>query len=350
MTTLPRELSPTVAAVFAAVDAERQRLGVPGAVVAVRSPDAEPWSVALGVRDIATDEPLAVDAVLRVGSVTKTIVATVVLRLTERGELGLDDDIVAHLPHVRVPSGVTVRRLLDMTAGLPEYTTEEFMEISHTTPDRVWGPQELLDLAFREPHRFAPGSSWDYCNAGYILLGMLAEHVTGDLVEDLARKLVLDPLGLHDTSLPPRSAAGTSLPDATVRGYHRVGAELVDTTDVNPSWAWTAGNAISTADDLVVLVEALVRGDLLAEETQRARLAGVPVPGTDWSYGLGIANFGGIWGHNGELPGFQAFAGHEPGTGRTIVVLANVDKSTDEVNPADTLAALVRRHLAPGTA
>lgn len=84
MTTLPRELSPTVAAVFAAVDAERQRLGVPGAVVAVRSPDAEPWSVALGVRDIATDEPLAVDAVLRVGSVTKTIVATVVLRLTER--------------------------------------------------------------------------------------------------------------------------------------------------------------------------------------------------------------------------------------------------------------------------
>lgn len=332
------------------LDAERRRLGVPGLVVAVRTADGERSSAALGVRDDAAGTPLSVDSVLRVGSVTKTIVATVVLRLVDRGDLGLDDDVLDHLPDLPVPSGVTVRRLLGMTSGLPEYTTEEFLGTLLAAPERVWEPRELLDLAFRADQRFAPGTSWDYCNTGYILLGVLVEQVTGELVEDLARRWVLEPLGMRDTALPARATDGARLPDPTVRGYLRVGDQLVDATNINPSWGWTAGNAISTAADLVLLAEELVRGDLLTAETQAARLAGTRVPGTDWVYGLGIANFGGIWGHNGQLPGFQAFAGHEPASGTTIVVLANVDTANDETNPADTLAALVRRHLAPSGA
>lgn len=332
------------------LDAERRRLGIPGVVVAVRTSDGARSSASLGVRDVATGTPLSVDSVLRVGSVTKTIVATVVLRLVERGELGLDDEVLDHLPDLAVPSGVTVRRLLDMTSGLPEYTTEEFLDTLLAAPERLWEPRELLDLAFGEDQRFAPGSSWEYCNAGYILLGVLVEHVTGELVEDLARRFVLEPLGMRDTALPARTADATHLPDPTIRGYLRVDGRLVDATDINPSWAWTAGNAISTAADLVLLAEELVRGDLLTVETQAARLTGIPVPETDWVYGLGIANFGGIWGHNGQLPGFQAFAGHEPAIGTTIVVITNADKANDGTNAADTLAALVRRHLASGSA
>lgn len=332
------------------LDAERRRLGIPGAIVAVRTSDGARSSAALGVRDLAAGTPLSVDSVLRVGSVTKTIVGTVVLRLVERGDLALDDDVRDLVPDLPVPSGVTVRRLLDMTSGLPEYTTETFLGTLLAAPERVWEPRELLDLAFTGEQHFVPGTSWEYCNAGYILLGMLVEQVTGELVEDLARRLVLDPLGMSDTALPARTPEGRHLPDPTVRGYLRDGDQLVDATDINPSWGWTAGNAISTAADLVLLAEELVRGDLLTAETQAARLAAVPVPDTEWAYGLGIANFGGIWGHNGQLPGFQAFAGHEPATGRTIVVLANVDRANDETNAADTLAALVRRHLAAESA
>lgn len=350
MTTMPRALSSTAAAILAEVDAERKRLDVPGAVIAVRSPDGERWSAALGTRDIATGAPLAVDAVLRVGSVTKTIVATVILRLTETGALGLDDEAQTHLPHLNLPSGVTVRRLLGMTAGLPEYTTEEFLTALLAAPERIWRPHELVEFAQRDPQHFAPGESWEYCNTGYILLGMLAEHVTGVRVEDLAARFVFDQLGLNDTSLPPRCTEGASLPDAAVRGYLRDGTALVDATDINPSWAWTAGNALSTADDLVVLVEALVRGDLLSEQTQRVRMTGLPIAGTNWAYGLGIADFGGIWGHNGQLPGFQTFTGHDPQTGATIVVIATVNESIEHTNPADALATRVRELLASATA
>jgi D-alanyl-D-alanine carboxypeptidase len=71
-----------------------------------------------------------------------------------------------------------------------------------------------------------------------------------------------------------------------------------------------------------------------------------PVAGTNSAYGLGIADFGGIWGHNGQLPGFQTFAGHEPNTSTTIVVLATVNEAADRTNPADSLAARVRELLA----
>jgi D-alanyl-D-alanine carboxypeptidase len=350
MTTLRRDLSSTAAAILTEVDAERKRLDVPGVVLAIRTPDGERWSAALGTRDVATGERLAVDAVLRIGSVTKTIVATVILRLTETGDLGLDDEAQTHLPHLNLPSGVTVRRLLGMTAGLPEYTTEEFLTALLAAPERVWRPRELVEFAQRGPQHFAPGDSWEYSNTGYILLGLLAEHATGVLVEDLAARFVFEPLGLQDTSLPPRSPAGTALPDPRVRGYLRDDTALVDATDINPSWAWTAGNALSTADDLVILVEALVRGDLLAEQTQRVRMTGVPIAGTDWAYGLGIADFGGIWGHNGQLPGFQTFTGHDPSTGATIVVLATANESIEHTNPADALALRVRELLASSTA
>lgn len=347
--TLPSTDLPGLTSTFLdALDAERRRLDIPGVVVAVRTADGARASASLGIRDIATDVPLAVDSVLRVGSVTKTIVATVVLCLVERGKLGLDDEVVGHLADLAVPSGVTVRRLLDMTSGLPEYTTEAFLDTLLAAPERVWEPRELLDLAFTDDQHFAPGTSWEYCNAGYILLGMLVEQVTGELVEDLARRFVFDPLGMRDTALPARAPEGTHLPDPTIRGYLRDGDQLVDATDINPSWGWTAGNAISTAADLVLLAEELVRGKLLEAETQAARMTVIPVPDTEWAYGLGIANFGGVWGHNGQLPGFQAFAGHEPANGTTIVVLTNVDRANDGTNPADTLAAFVRRHLGAG--
>ncbi|MGO4754756.1 serine hydrolase, partial [Streptomyces sp. 2MCAF27] len=106
------------------------------------------------------------------------------------------------------------------------------------------------------------------------------------------------------------------------------------------SWAWTAGNAVSTAGDLRLLVEASARGDLLQEQTHRECMSTHPVPDTTLGYGLGIANFDGMWGHNGELPGFQSFAGHDPATGTTIVVLTNLDDHS-----ADTLAAFLRARL-----
>jgi len=337
--------SPSNEALAAALEDERRRLSIPGAVALVSSASRGTWTQAFGVADVATGAKLTTGSHLRIASVTKTIVALIVLRLAEAGELALDDEIRVHLPQLPVPGGVTVRRLLNMTSGLPDYTSDEFVAGTLVQPGRVWTPVELLDIAFRHPQRSEPGGTWDYCNAGYIILGMLIESLKGERVEVTARRLVLDPLGMRDTHMPPLTRDGAGLPDPYVRGYHRRDGELIDATNINPSWGWTAGNAVSTAHDLAVLVESSVRGDLLQEQTRIEQMTGVPIAGSTWSYGLGIADFDGLWGHNGEMPGFQSFAGHDPQTGLTVVVLTNVDGVS-----ADALAGVLRTELGIGGA
>ena len=326
-------------ALVAALDVERRRLSIPGAVVHISAPEQGSWTKAFGVSDVETNAPMTTDSRMRVGSVTKAFVATIVLRLVEAGEFHLDDAVHTLLTELPVNQAVTVRQLLNMTSGLPDYTSEEFVEGLLGAPSRVWVPEELLEIAFRNQQHFEPGAAWEYCNTNYIILGLLIERISGTRVEDIAQTTIFDPLDMQGTALPPLTSNASALHDPQVRGYHRRNEELVDATDINPSWAWTAGNAVSTAHDLSVFVGALVRGDLLGESLQRERMRALPAIDTV-SYGLGIANFNGMWGHNGELPGFQSFAGHDPNTGTTVVVLSNVDDMS-----ADKLAAFVRSRL-----
>ncbi len=98
-----------------------------------------------------------------------------------------------------------------------------------------------------------------------------------------------------------------------------------DVTDDNPSWAWTAGAAISTVDDMTSYVKALVDGGLLDQQMQQTRLDSVQsVGGGTAGYGLGMARFGPLLGHDGQLPGFMTFMGHDPDTDLTIVIATNL--------------------------
>ncbi|WP_104062360.1 serine hydrolase [Arthrobacter sp. 4R501] len=323
--------------ILRAVDAERSRLSIPGAIIHFTSLRTGAVTCALGVEDVESGEPIRAQSAMRVGSITKTMVATIALKLSESADLPLDDEVRYFLP---IASGVTVRRLLDMTSGIPDYTSEEFVEGLLVHPERLWTPDELLELAFQAEPRFEPGTSWEYNNAGYILLGRVIEEATGASIEELARRLIFDPLEMYDSYLPANVPGLSALPDSRVRGYHRQGAELVDATEINPSWAWTAGGAVSTVRDLSIYVQALVRGGLLQDATQAERLRARTVS-SDLRYGIGIADFAGMWGHNGALPGFQSFAGHDLESDTTLVVLTNLDDGS-----ADALAAIVRSELA----
>jgi len=95
----------------------------------------------------------------------------------------------------------------------------------------------------------------------------------------------------------------------------------------NPSWGWTAGGAISTVDDLKTYVTALVDGGLLDEQMQKARMDSIKPtnPATPSAgYGLGIAKFDQLYGHDGQIPGYMTFMGHDPKTGLTIVIGTNL--------------------------
>jgi D-alanyl-D-alanine carboxypeptidase len=106
-----------------------------------------------------------------------------------------------------------------------------------------------------------------------------------------------------------------------------------DQTSLNPSWAWAAGAGISTAADLASWVEALAEGKLLDPDMQAKRMASLqstdPAQPDAPQYGLAIEKFGPLYGHTGEVPGFNTFAGADPHNKVTIVVWVNLDPTAD---------------------
>ncbi|WP_024817320.1 serine hydrolase domain-containing protein [Arthrobacter sp. 31Y] len=335
---------------------------VPGALVLLETPEGTlSASYGTGVRD--SDRPVTAEDHIRVGSVTKTWTTTVILQLVQEGKLALDDPVSKYRPDVPNGGAITLEQMLTMRSGLFNYTeTLELNAAMDQEPQRVWQPEELLALALPHPPYFAPGQGFHYSNTNTVLLGLIAEKVEGKPLATLFKERIFEPLGLKGTVFPEVSS--NAIPTPHPQGYfygdnvltmtnpalpedmqkEAVEGTLAphDVTDVNPSWAWAAGSGISTAADLKILGEALVDGRLLKPELQKKRLDSVAPtdPGKPGgaSYGLGIAKFGTLYGHTGELPGFNTFMGNDPVNSVTLVVWTNLAPAADGRDPASTIA------------
>jgi CubicO group peptidase (beta-lactamase class C family) len=172
--------------------------------------------------------------------------------------------------HVGHRDRITLRMLADMTSGLKSYTrSTSFTDVVFSEPETAWTPEQLLQIGLDESPIFAPGAQFDYSNTNTVLLGMVIEKVTGKPVEDVFQEMVFDPLGLDGTSWPRGT---TDLPDPHPQGYTLQGNAATpdnpsNATNWNPSWGWTAGELISTMDDLLVYGRSLGNGrELLGEE------------------------------------------------------------------------------------
>jgi D-alanyl-D-alanine carboxypeptidase len=342
-------------------DAVRE-LVVPGAVVLVRTPSEE-YREAFGTRVVKSDDPVQVGDHFRVGSNTKTMTGTVVLQLVQEGRIALTDPISKYRPDVPDGDRITIAQLLDMRSGLHNYSElESFNKVLDDDPTRVWQPEELVALGLAQPPYFAPGQGFHYSNTNTVLLGLLVEKITGQKLEDVFRERIFTRLGLRDTELPPITS--NAIPEQHPHGYlfgtnvstltdpalppeqqtaARDGTLLPnDVTDLNPSWGWAAGAVISTADDLATYVKALVGGGLLDADLQKQRLDSLtradPADPNSALYGLALAQFGPMIGHDGSLPGYQSFMGYDPAKGTTLIVLTNLQSAPDGAMTANEIA------------
>lgn len=323
---------------------------IPGAVVVVRSPKEGDWTETFGTRVIGADDPLSADDYFRIGSNTKTMTSTVILQLVQEGKLALEDPIDKYRPGVPNGDQITIAQLSEMRSGLYSYTFDpKFNATLDSDPDKVWTPEEMLAIAFSHPVNFAPGEKFEYSNTNTILLGLVIEKVTQMSAAENFQQRIFEPLGLKHTSMP--AATDTSIPDPHPQGYafgtnvstidtfalppEQQAAALAGTlqpgnaTDASPSWTWTAGAAIATAGDMATYVRALVEGDMLDEQLQRTRMDSIqpidPAAPDVAGYGLGIVRFGmHLFGHDGQIPGYMTFMGHDPASDLTIVVATNL--------------------------
>ena len=362
----PSQAPAYAAAVQPELDRLMRDLAVTGAVVLVRSPELGDWATAMGTRTWHGTEPVTLVDHVRVGSNTKTWTATVILQLVDEGKIGLDDPVSRYRPDVPNGENITIAQLLDMSSGLANYTTDlELNEQMDSNPGRVWTPEELLAIGLAEPPAFPPGEGFLYSNTNYVLLGVIIKQLTGVPVEQAFQDRVFDPLGLGETSFPALTDASIPQPhprtytfgtnvetidslvlSPEVQAAASAGTlEPMDVTDANPSWGWTAGAGISTAPDLADYVEGLVDGCLLSPQLQQQRIASVqpldPDDPASPGYGLGLASFGPVYGHSGELPGTNSFMGHDPVRDITVVTWASTAPAPNGDGPAVELAKAV---------
>ncbi|MEU9130521.1 serine hydrolase domain-containing protein [Kitasatospora sp. NPDC048540] len=325
--------------------------GVPAALASVTDRSGRTRTYTAGVGDVVTGSPVPADGQVRIGSNTKTFTAVVVLQLAAEHRLRLDAPVDRYLPGLLRGDGIdgrgiTVRQLLQHTSGLPNYTDYLDDDI------RPYQPRELVDLALRHKAEFAPGTSWAYSNTNYILAGMIIEKVTGRTVAEQIDRRIIQPLGLRHTSFPAPGDA--TIREAHPHGYYQesAGGPLHDITEMDPSWAWAAGQMISTNSDLNRFFTALLRGDLLPPAQLAQMRTTVPAESTfgpGARYGLGLASIplscGGVyWGHGGSIPGYETRGGVTE-TGRAANVAVTV-QPTDEAG-LKHLTAVVDRALCP---
>jgi D-alanyl-D-alanine carboxypeptidase len=317
--------------------------GIPGMLGVAADPDGG-WRGVSGVGDLRTGAAPRASGRFRIGSVSKTFVATLVLKLAGEGRFGLDDPVGRYLPGLLpYPEPITIRQLLQHTSGLPRdlaprYTWETLPEVD-TERFVHFGEAEAVHGSTVQPLLFAPGTAWSYSNTGYNVLAMLVERVGHAYLERLLATDITGPLRLRDTFLPRDVPL---LPGAAQRGYEQLYPAphpLTDVTVYNYSRYFGAGDIVSSAADLNRFFAALLGGRLLTRDMLRQMETTVPAvqdgvyAGFDYGLGLMRVDLGRIcgagapamWGHGGDVFGFNTWSFHDVTATRNITTSANED-------------------------
>jgi D-alanyl-D-alanine carboxypeptidase len=316
---------------------------IPGAIVLISSPDTGTWTGTFGTRTIGEDDPVTAADHFRVGSNTKTMTSTVILQLVQEGKLSLDDPIGTFISGVPNGDKITIADLSEMRSGLHSYSFDPtFNQTLDEQPQKAWTPQELLDIAFARPVKAQPGTTFDYSNTNIVLLGLVIEKLTGMTAAEAFQQRIFGPLGMKNTSLPaaddPRSpirtrrvtrSAPTRPPSTPTRCRPPMSPKPL------PARCCRTTRRTRTrrgpGRPAVPFPRTSTRWWAADCWTRRRRSFGwtacsPPTRATRprQKYGLGIAQVGPLVGHDGQIPGYMTFMGHDPKTGLTVVILTNL--------------------------
>jgi D-alanyl-D-alanine carboxypeptidase len=329
--------------------------GVPGAVLFVRDGThtirlASGYSaVAGGVRAKPGDR-------FRIGSVTKTFVATVVLQLVREGKLGLDDTVESILPgRLRGGDGITLRQLLQQTSGLHDYLEDPriFRPYLNGNVRYAWTTSRLLEIANSHKPNSRPGTRWEYSNTNYLVLGLIVEAVTHDTLADQLKRRIFDPVGLRMTAFDTRP----TITGRHMHGYFPLNNKLTDLSVLSLTAGWAAGAIVSTTDDVARFYRALLQGRLLRPDLLHEMQATVPMGVAANDYGLGLwrtgtmvlsntpFECGAAWGHNGDWLGYNTQAFNSKDGRRQFVLFANRDEESFTPTIKKAIFAIGRQAL-----
>lgn len=308
-----------------AVEAARSEFGLPGLAMAAAYANTQEVMVATdGLSNTAEAETWGPERSFRIGSVTKTFTAALILQLADEGVIDLDDSVETWVPGYFDGLGITLRHLITNTSGIPNYNWVDNFDM-----ERAWSPTEILEWVNTRELMFAPGSDYFYSSTNYVLQGLVIEAATGGTYEEALNERLLGPLGLRDTYL-----ADTITPhEHIVRSYDADGLDISERDD--PTYGWAAGAIVSTPCDLARWGSELFRGDVLSAEMRELMVTPGVHGRQEYGYGVFVRgdDSSSIYGHEGGFAGFGTYLYHESSSGITLVVMRNqvVDASFNDM-------------------
>jgi D-alanyl-D-alanine carboxypeptidase len=285
---------------------------VPGTAVLIKFEDGSILRKAYGYGYISEDDSAEIRTtdLFRIGSVTKTFVASGILILVKDGIINLDDAVEKLLPDIlKYGDEITLEMLLNQSSAITDYTwNENFADTYYYDPTYNWSKHEIIELFKDKELLDKPGKISYYSNSNYYLLGLIIEKYSGMSLAEYLEEKIFKPLGMNNTYLPQT----TTISGDYCHGYFDINQDgkfepEEDYTFQSPYAIWAAGGIVSTLDDMLIWIDELLTGSLLNEELQNKRMKiDSPLANTPDGiyYGLGISDIFGAIGHNGAVAGY----------------------------------------------
>ena len=330
------------------LDSITQKGLVPGVTFAVCFSNGQTTSLASGYADVELQQPMKPNSIMFTGSVGKTFVAAIILQLVDEGSLVLDElaskylDGQAWFHQIPNAQSITIRMLLNHTAGIPEWAFQPGVwESVHNDPDKTWTAEERMSKVIGLQPSNPAGKGWSYADSHYIILGAIIEQLTGNDYYNELSKRILKPYGLTNTT----PAVQRFLP-GLVAGYTSLSNELLlpkkvaenQTYAFNPQLEWTGGGLVTNVSDLCVWAKIVWSGKLFAQHTYNQMITAVPFKTglfEDAGYGLGCfvgsTNGTSYYGHTGFVPGYITFVQYIPEFGVSLAMQFTSDASHTDV-------------------
>jgi CubicO group peptidase (beta-lactamase class C family) len=298
-----------------------------GAVLLAK--DGKPiFERAVGFANKETKASNNTDTRFNLGSIDKSFTSIAIAQLAQQGKLRFTDTVAKYLPdypNKAVAEKVTIHQLLTHTSGLGDYLGSESL-------GQLKSLREILPLFANAPLLFEAGTKLQYSNAGYVVLGLVIEKISGISYYEYVSSHIFKPAGMDRTGSFERDQ---KLPDLAV-GYTRMGPDGPQTGPRRPNTSTlagkgsSAGGGYSTVEDLLRFANALSSNKLLSPEYAEIVFTGggpqkAPGPGRGYGFMQGVMNGVRVIGNGGGGPGVNAMFRTYVGRGYTVVVLSNYD-------------------------
>lgn len=333
----PPELDPAEIAAIETLADEAIAAGIPGVALAIQV-GGQTVQIARGVADRATGAPLTPQHRFRVGSVAKSVLASIAFQLVDEGKLRLGDTVEQHLPgQVTGNPHATIEQVLRLQSGIFDHAADPRYLAPYLAGnfEHAYTPQQLLALSNDHPPVFAPGERFHYSNTNYVIIGLVIEKLTGQSLADVVAQRITRPLGMTATTMP----LGSDMEAPFAHGYLVGMGDPIDVTRISASSTFGHGNLVSTPADLNRLFGALVAGKVVSP--QHFPTMFTPDARIETHYGVGVFVWDdfpcGAWvGHEGSVAGYDTFSYSRRDGRRQVTV--QVTSLNFEDKPGDAAA------------